>query len=64
MATRKKTEAPIDLSVVRAELEKLKALVVVSGLPYTHVRRIDDALEVVDMCGKNKKFRYKDASNA
>ena len=63
MVARRKQPA-IDLDVVRAELEKLKSLVIVSGLPYTHVRRIDDALEVVDMCGMNKKFRYKDASNA
>lgn len=63
MVTKRK-QPTIDLDIVRAELEKLKSLVLVSGMPYTHVRRVDDALKVVDILGKEKKFKNKDASNA
>jgi len=46
MAPRKKPA--VDLEVARHHMNQVKALVVSLGLPYSQVRRIDDALAVVD----------------
>lgn len=46
MAPRKKQ--PVDLAEARTQMESVKALVISLGLPYSQVRRIDDALAVVD----------------
>jgi len=46
MAPRKKPT--VNLDEARQQMESVKALVISLGLPYSQVRRLDDALAVVD----------------
>lgn len=46
MAPRKKPS--VDLKEVRLQMVQVKALIISLGQPYARVRRIDDALEVID----------------
>ena len=50
----KKHKNSIDLVSVRNSMEQLKVLVLSMGLPYTNVRRIDDALEVINIIENRK----------
>lgn len=43
----KKHKNTLDLVSIRNNMEQLKELAVSLGMPYTYVRRIDDALVVV-----------------
>jgi len=47
MAPRKRKQPIPDLVSIRNNMEALKELVVSLGMPYTHVRRMDDALVVI-----------------
>ena len=50
----KKHKNSIDLVSARNSMEQLKVLVLSMGLPYTNVRRIDDALEVINIIESRK----------
>jgi hypothetical protein len=43
----KKHKSTLDLVSTRNNMEQLKELAVSLGMPYTYVRRVDDALMVV-----------------
>jgi len=43
----KKHKSTLDLVSIRNNMEQLKELAVSLGMPYTYVRRVDDALMVV-----------------
>lgn len=48
MAPRKPKHPTPDLVSIRNNMEQLRELVIALGLPYTHVRRMDDALLVIN----------------
>lgn len=50
----KKHTPTIDLVSVRNNMEQLKEYTITLGLPKTFVRRIDDALLVIEMIEKKK----------
>lgn len=59
----RKTKPTVDLDETTKQLEAVKTLVISLGLPYSNVRKLDDAISVITSLGKKVEFRYKDASN-
>jgi len=53
MAPRKKPS--VDLKEAQSQLTQVKALIISLGQPYARVRRIDDALEVINSLMEKEK---------
>jgi hypothetical protein len=59
----RKQKPTVDLDEAVKQLEAVKTLVIGLGLPYSNVRKLDDAISVIASLGKRLEFRYKDSSN-